>query len=49
VLPDVPTVSEAAIPGFGSGRLARLFRAAGTPREIVERIAREAARSSRFA
>jgi tripartite-type tricarboxylate transporter receptor subunit TctC len=43
VLPDVPTVSEAAIPGFEAAGWQGYFVPAGTPREIVERIAREAA------
>ncbi len=43
VLPDVPTVSEAAIPGFEAAGWQGYFVPAGTPREIVERIQREAA------
>jgi tripartite-type tricarboxylate transporter receptor subunit TctC len=43
VLPDVPTVSEAAIPGFEAAGWQGYFLPAGTPREIVERIRREAA------
>ena len=42
VLPDVPTVSEAAIPGFESAGWQGYFVPAGTPREIVARIQREA-------
>src|SRR5215468_7248755 len=41
VLPDVPTVSEAAIPGFEAAGWQGYFLPAGTPREIVERIQRE--------
>ena len=43
VLPDVPTVSEGAIPGFEAAGWQGYFVPAGTPREIVERIQREAA------
>src|SRR5262245_137762 len=43
VLPDVPTVSEAAIPGFEAAGWQGYFVPASTPREIVERIQREAA------
>jgi tripartite-type tricarboxylate transporter receptor subunit TctC len=42
VLPDVPTVSEAAIPGFEAAGWQGYFVPAGTPREIVARIQREA-------
>ena len=43
VLPDVPTVAEAAIPGFEAAGWQGYFVPSGTPREIVERIAHEAA------
>jgi tripartite-type tricarboxylate transporter receptor subunit TctC len=43
VLPDVPTVSEGAIPGFEAAGWQGYFMPAGTPRQIVERIQREAA------
>ena len=43
VMPDVPTVSEAAIPGFEAAGWQGYFVPAGTPREIVERIQRETA------
>jgi tripartite-type tricarboxylate transporter receptor subunit TctC len=42
VLPDIPTVSEAAIPGFESAGWQGYFVPTGTPREIVARIQREA-------
>jgi tripartite-type tricarboxylate transporter receptor subunit TctC len=42
VLPDVPTVSEAAIAGFEAAGWQGYFVPAGTPREIVSRIQREA-------
>jgi len=41
VLPDVPTVSEAAIPGFEAAGWQGYFLPAGTPREIVARVQRE--------
>ena len=43
MLPDVPTVSEAAIPGFEAAGWQGYFAPAGTPREIVGRIQREVA------
>jgi tripartite-type tricarboxylate transporter receptor subunit TctC len=43
VLPEVPTVAEATIPGFEAAGWQGYFVPAGTPREIVERIQREAA------
>jgi len=43
VLPEVPTVSEDAIPGFEAAGWQGYFVPAGTPREIVARIQREAA------
>jgi tripartite-type tricarboxylate transporter receptor subunit TctC len=38
LLPDVPTVSEAGLPGFVSTQLIGLMAPAGTPRPIVERL-----------
>lgn len=37
-LPEVPTLAEAALPGFNSISWIGLLAPAGTPREIVERI-----------
>ena len=37
-LPDVPTLSEAALPGFNSISWIGLLAPAGTPKDIVERI-----------
>ena len=37
-LPDVPTLAEAAVPGFNSISWIGLLAPAGTPREIVDRI-----------
>ena len=42
-LPDVPTVAEQGFPGFRTGTWNGYVAPAGTPREIVERIAREIA------
>jgi tripartite-type tricarboxylate transporter receptor subunit TctC len=38
VLPDVPTMKEAGVPGFESYNWQGLIVPAGTPREIVERL-----------
>ncbi len=38
LLPDVPTVSEAGLPGFTSEQLIGLMAPAGTPRPIIERL-----------
>jgi tripartite-type tricarboxylate transporter receptor subunit TctC len=37
-LPEVPTLAEAALPGFNSISWIGLLAPAGTPREIVEKI-----------
>ena len=37
-LPDVPTISEAAIPGFEATEWVGLVAPAGTPRPVVDRI-----------
>jgi len=39
---DVPTVSEAGLPGFESGVWLGLFAPAGTPPAVIERLNREA-------
>jgi len=39
--PEVPTMEEAGFPGFVSGSWAGLLAPAGTPRPIIERMARE--------
>jgi len=39
---DVPTVSEAGLPGFESGVWLGLFAPAGTPQNVIDRVNREA-------
>src|SRR5581483_2559765 len=41
VLPEVPTVSESAVPGFAAAIRYGLAAPAGTPRPIIERLNRE--------
>lgn len=38
-LPDVPTVAEAALPGFDTGSWIGLLAPAGTPQSIIDKIA----------
>jgi len=38
ILPDVPTVAEAGVPGYAINNWAGVFVAAGTPRAIIERL-----------
>ena len=40
-LPDVPTISESALPGFQANTDYALFAPAGTPNEVVARLNRE--------
>jgi tripartite-type tricarboxylate transporter receptor subunit TctC len=47
VLPDLPTIAEAGVPGYEATSWFGLFAPAGTPREIVDRMAREMARFAR--
>jgi tripartite-type tricarboxylate transporter receptor subunit TctC len=42
--PDIPTISEVALPGFDAATWFALVAPAGTPREIVDRINAEATR-----
>ena len=42
--PDLPTVSEAGLPGFETSIWFGLFAPAATPRDVIERLARETAR-----
>jgi tripartite-type tricarboxylate transporter receptor subunit TctC len=41
LLPDVPTMAEAGVPGFESYNWQGVIVPAGTPRSIVERLNRE--------
>lgn len=41
VLPDVPTIAEAGLPGFEAVQWSGFFAPAGTPREIVARLNKE--------
>ena len=43
-LPDVPTISEAALPGFQSNTDYALYAPANTPKEIIARLNRETSR-----
>jgi tripartite-type tricarboxylate transporter receptor subunit TctC len=38
LLPEVPTVAEAALPGYEAGNWFGVFAPAGTPRAVVERL-----------
>ena len=40
-LPDLPTVAEAALPGFEATSWNAVFAPAGTPKEIIDRLAKE--------
>ena len=44
VLPDLPTIAEAGLPGYEMLNWLGLFAPAGTPRAIVDRLASEATR-----
>jgi tripartite-type tricarboxylate transporter receptor subunit TctC len=44
-IPDVPTIAEAGFPGFKAATWNGLLAPAGTPRDIVERIATEVSHS----
>ncbi|MPZ56235.1 MAG: tripartite tricarboxylate transporter substrate binding protein [Rhizobiales bacterium] len=48
VLPDLPTIAEAAIPGFESSSWQGFFVPAGTPADIVKRIQSLRARQATF-
>jgi tripartite-type tricarboxylate transporter receptor subunit TctC len=40
-MPDVPTVSEAGVPGYGFGIWFAMFAPTGTPKAIIARLTRE--------
>jgi tripartite-type tricarboxylate transporter receptor subunit TctC len=42
LLPDVPTVAESGLPGFENTGWFGLYAPAGTPREIIAKIQRDA-------
>ena len=42
-LPDVPTLAESGLPGFNTGSWIGLVAPAGTPKEIVDKVARDVA------
>jgi tripartite-type tricarboxylate transporter receptor subunit TctC len=44
VLPDVPTVAEAALPGYEYQDWWGVFAPAGTPRPVIDKISKETAR-----
>ncbi|WP_241667236.1 tripartite tricarboxylate transporter substrate-binding protein [Muricoccus nepalensis] len=44
LLPEVPTVSEAGVPGYATQNWYGLFAPARTPAPVVERLAAETAR-----
>jgi len=41
VLPDVPTVAEAGLPGYEATSWNGIFAPAGTPKEIIDKLNRE--------
>jgi len=41
LLPDVPTIAEAGVPGFEASNWHGLFAPAKTPRAVIERLHRE--------
>jgi tripartite-type tricarboxylate transporter receptor subunit TctC len=42
LFPDLPTIAEAGLPGFDSGIWGGLMAPAGTPRPVIDRLARAA-------
>jgi len=45
VLPNVPTIAESGLPGFDYNLWVGLFAPAGTPADVVEKIARDVGRA----
>jgi len=43
LMPDVPTIAESGLPGYESAIMLALFAPAGTPSDIVEKLAKEVA------
>ena len=43
-IPELPTISEAGVPGYESGSWLALFAPAGTPKEIAAKLSAEAVR-----
>jgi tripartite-type tricarboxylate transporter receptor subunit TctC len=41
LMPDLPTISEAGVPGFASAIWWGLYAPAGTPEAVVDRLYRE--------
>lgn len=46
-MPDVPTIAEAALPGYEATQWFALFATAGTPRAVIDRLSQETARAVR--
>jgi tripartite-type tricarboxylate transporter receptor subunit TctC len=44
VMPDLPTIAEAAVPGYSSGSWFGLVAPAGTPRPVIDKLAVETQR-----
>lgn len=47
-MPDIPTIAEMGLPGYGMENWLGLFAPAGTPRSIVEKLSKEAIRVVRL-
>jgi tripartite-type tricarboxylate transporter receptor subunit TctC len=43
LMPDVPTIAESGLPGYESAIMLALFAPAGTPSDIIEKLAKEVA------
>jgi tripartite-type tricarboxylate transporter receptor subunit TctC len=41
LLPDVPTISEAGVPGYEASQWLGILAPAGTPQAVIERLTRE--------
>jgi tripartite-type tricarboxylate transporter receptor subunit TctC len=49
VLPDVPSIAEAGLPGYEATQWFGLLAPAGTPRTIIDRLYQESSRALRSA